>query len=150
MKKPHFLHYFRLIWPPMTETGSRNFIPFLDKILQTYNSRPHRMLGQKSPIFAEKNPTNAYTVGDISSWAIGRYWCKMACFQRAWQRVKVLSRLESLLIPIKLDQTFKMRYSMSLNSHWIQKYQPSKLNNQRKRPFYYQNGRFFQSFNFDG
>ena len=44
----------------MTDTGSRSFIPYLDKILQTYNSRPHRMLGQKSPIFAEKNPTNAY------------------------------------------------------------------------------------------
>ena len=25
-----------------------------------------------------------------------------------------------------------MRYSMSLNSHWIQKYQPSKLNDQKK------------------
>ena len=24
---------------------------------------------------------------------------------------------------------------MSLNSHWIQKYQPSKLNDRKKRPF---------------
>ena len=44
----------------MTETGSRNFISFLDKIVLTYNSRPHRMLGGKSPIFAEKFPTNAF------------------------------------------------------------------------------------------
>ena len=50
----------RLIWPPMTNTGSRNYVKSLDKILKTYNSRPHRMLGYKSPEFAEKNPTNAY------------------------------------------------------------------------------------------
>ena len=50
----------RLIWPPMTNTGSRNYVKSLDKILKTYNSRPHRMLGYKSPKFAEDNPTNAY------------------------------------------------------------------------------------------
>ena len=26
---------------------------------------------------------------------------------------------------------------MSLNSHWIQKYKPSKLSNRKKRPFFY-------------
>ena len=43
------------------------------------------------------------TVGDISSWTLGRFRCIMALFQRAWRRVKVLSRPGSLLIPIKLD-----------------------------------------------
>ena len=50
----------KIIWPPMTMTGSKNFISILNKLLQSYNSRPHRMLGNKSPIFAERNPTNAY------------------------------------------------------------------------------------------
>lgn len=44
----------------MTMTGSRNFVTILDKIVQSYNSRPHRMLGNKSPIFSEQHPTNAY------------------------------------------------------------------------------------------
>ena len=44
----------------MTETGTRNYVAILDKILKSYNSRPHRMLGNKTPEFAEKNPTNAY------------------------------------------------------------------------------------------
>ena len=50
----------RLIWPPMTNTGSRNFVTYLDAILKSYNTRPHRMLGYKSPKFAEEHPTNAY------------------------------------------------------------------------------------------
>ena len=50
----------RLIWPPMTNTGSRNFVTYLDAILKSYNTRPHRMLGMKSPKFAEEHPTNAY------------------------------------------------------------------------------------------
>ena len=54
--KPHF----RIVWPPMTESGTRNYVAILDKILKSYNSRPHRMLGNKTPEFAEKNPTNAY------------------------------------------------------------------------------------------
>ena len=44
----------------MTESGTRNYVAILDKILKSYNSRPHRMLGNKTPEFAEKNPTNAY------------------------------------------------------------------------------------------
>ena len=44
----------------MTATGTRNYVAILDKILKSYNSRPHRMLGNKTPEFAEKNPTNAY------------------------------------------------------------------------------------------
>ena len=44
----------------MLMSGSRNFVAILDKIVKSYNSRPHRMLGKKSPIFAENNPTNAY------------------------------------------------------------------------------------------
>ena len=39
---------------------------------------------------------------------------------------------------------------MSLNSHWLQNGQPSKLEEQKKRPFYYYYGRFFRSSNFDG
>ena len=50
----------RLIWPPMTTTGSRSYVKSLDEILQTYNTRPHSMLGNHSPLFAERNPTNAY------------------------------------------------------------------------------------------
>ena len=44
----------------MTESGTRNYVAILNKILKSYNSRPHRMLGNKTPEFAEKNPTNAY------------------------------------------------------------------------------------------
>ena len=50
----------RLIWPPMLHLGSRHYVKSLNKILKTYNSRPHRMLGNLSPEFAEQNPTNAY------------------------------------------------------------------------------------------
>ena len=32
------------------------------------------------------------------------------------------------------DQTFKMRYITSMNTQWFQKYQPSKLNNNKKVP----------------
>ena len=60
---------------------------------------------------------------------------KMTFFKWAWWKIKVQSRPVSLLIPIRLDQIFKMRYIMSLNSHQIQKYQPSKLNVRKKIHF---------------
>ncbi len=44
----------------MVESGTRNYVAILNKILKSYNSRPHRMLGNKTPEFAEKHPTNAY------------------------------------------------------------------------------------------
>ena len=44
----------------MVESGTRNYVAILNKILKSYNSRPHRMLGMKTPEFAEKHPTNAY------------------------------------------------------------------------------------------
>ena len=34
----------------------------------------------------------------------------------------------SFKIQITIDETFKMRYITSLNSQWIQRYKPSKLN----------------------
>ena len=34
-----------------------------------------------------------------------------------------------------LEEIFKMRYSTSLNSHWIGLHQPSKLNVRKKRSF---------------
>ena len=49
-----------------------------------------------------------------------------------------------------LEQTFKMRYSTSLNSHWIQKYQPSKLNVRIKTSGLLLKRTFFLMFNFDG
>ena len=36
---------------------------------------------------------------------------------------------------------------MSLNSHWIQKYKPSKLSNRKKRPFYSKMDVFFNRSN---
>ena len=42
---------------------------------------------------------------------------KTPFFKWAWWKVKVVSRPVSLLIPIRLDYIFKMRYIMSLNSH---------------------------------
>ena len=40
--------------------GTRNYNTILDEIVKSYNTRPHRMLGNKTPEFAERNPTNAY------------------------------------------------------------------------------------------
>merc|ERR1712015_300856 len=48
------------------------------------------------------------------------------------------------------EEIFKMTYSTSLNFHWIGLHQPSKLNIRKKPLFYYQNKRFFRTFNFDG
>ena len=50
----------KLIWSQISEKGSHLYIDKLDRILHSYNNRPHRMLGGKSPQFAEDNPTNAY------------------------------------------------------------------------------------------
>ena len=49
-----------------------------------------------------------------------------------------------------LEQTFKMRYITSLNSYWIQKYQPSKLKVRKKVRFSTKTEVFFRMFNFDG
>ena len=58
--------------------------------------------GKSFPIPGKYREIN-YTLGDSDSWTLGRFWCKMAFFQRAWRRVNVLSRPGSRLIPIKLD-----------------------------------------------
>ena len=50
----------RLIHPPMYSKGTRSFVTKLNLLLESYNKRPHRMLGDLSPMFAEQNPTNAY------------------------------------------------------------------------------------------
>ena len=44
----------------MYSTGTRSFVANLNRLLESYNKRPHRMLGNLSPMFAEQNPTNAY------------------------------------------------------------------------------------------
>ena len=44
----------------MFKTGTRSFVANLNLLLESYNSRPHRMLGNLTPMFAEQNPTNAY------------------------------------------------------------------------------------------
>ena len=55
------------------------------------------------------------------------YRSKMAFFKRVWQKVKVLPRLCSIQILLQDEQTFQMRYNMSSNSRWFQKYKLSKL-----------------------
>ena len=52
-------------------------------------------------------------------------WSKMAFFNWAWQKVKVLPHLLCIKILIKNEYNFQMRYNMSLNSQWFQKYKPS-------------------------
>ena len=47
----------------------------------------------------------------------------------------MLLRPGSLLIPIELNEIFKMRYITSLNSHWLQNGKPSKLNDQENVRF---------------
>ena len=64
-------------------------------------------------------------------------WSKMAFLIWAWQKENVLSRPWTPWIQIKHNQTFKMRYITSLNSHWFQNDEPSKSNDRKKRPFYY-------------
>ena len=55
----------------------------------------------------------------------------MAFFTRAWWKVKVLPCPWPWWLQLHIDETFQMRYIMSLNSHWFQKYKPSKLNNEK-------------------
>ena len=83
------------------------------------------------------------TLGDNDSWPLGCFTSKIAIFKWSWQRVKVLPRPGSYLVPFRLDQTFKMRYSIPLNSHWIQKYKPSKLKKRKTIQFPYLNRHFF-------
>ena len=33
--------------------------------------------------------TITYTVGDISSWTLDQFWCKMTFFKRVWHKVEV-------------------------------------------------------------
>ena len=44
----------------MLEIGSQNFLSVLKGVVNTYSKRPHRMLGNKSPQWAEDNPTLSY------------------------------------------------------------------------------------------
>ena len=44
----------------MLEIGNQNFLSVLEENAHTYNTRPHRMLGNKSPQWAEDNPTLSY------------------------------------------------------------------------------------------
>ena len=44
----------------MLEIGSQNFLSVLKEVVNTYNTRPHRMLGNKSPQWAENNCTSSY------------------------------------------------------------------------------------------
>ena len=57
---------------------------------------------------------------------------EMAFFQEGVVERNNAAMPLSFRIQIKLDQTFKVRYSMSQNYHWIQKYQPSKLKFRKK------------------
>ena len=44
----------------MLEVGTKNFMSVLIEVVNTYNTRPHRMLGNKSPLWAENNPTSSF------------------------------------------------------------------------------------------
>ena len=46
----------KIFWTHISATGSRNIMPILDDVVRTYNSRAHRMLANKSPIWVENNP----------------------------------------------------------------------------------------------
>ena len=47
------------MWSNISHTGSKNIIDILDDVVKTYNNRAHRMLGKKSPQFAEDNPNDS-------------------------------------------------------------------------------------------
>ena len=61
-------------------------------------------------------------------------WCKMAFFQEGMAQGKIDAVAFIFLVHFGTDQTFKMRYITSMNSHWFQKYWPSSLNDRKKRP----------------
>ena len=48
-----------IMWSNISHTGSKNIIDILDDVVKTYNNRAHRMLGKKSPQFAEDNPNDS-------------------------------------------------------------------------------------------
>ena len=50
----------KLLHSHLLEVGSKNFMSVLSDVVHTYNTRPHRMLGNKSPQWAENNPTSSY------------------------------------------------------------------------------------------
>ena len=62
---------------------------------------------------------------------------------------EVQPRLRASKIQIGNDKTFQMRYIMSLNSHWFQKYKPLKLNDKKTVHFSTKTD-IFLLFNFDG
>ena len=70
----------------------------------------------------------------------------MAFFQEGMVEGNSAPMPLSLRIQIKLDQTFKMRYSMSLNYHWIQKYHLSNLKFRKKSLSLVVKGTFFLNF----
>ena len=48
-----------MLWSHISHTGNYNIINILDDVVKSYNNRGHRMLGKKSPQFAENNPNSS-------------------------------------------------------------------------------------------
>ena len=49
-----------IFWSHISHTGSKKIIHILDDVVHTYNNRAHRMLGNKSPQWAENHPNSSY------------------------------------------------------------------------------------------
>ena len=49
-----------IFWSNISDKGDYNIINILDDVIKTYNNRSHRMLGGRSPQWAEDNPDSSH------------------------------------------------------------------------------------------
>ena len=91
-----------------SSVGHHSFINILDKIVKSYNTRPHRMLDDLSPQFAEENP-------DSSRIAIANmdYMNKFYKF-KSNPRFKIGDRVRV----IKQKDTFDYHYDRNFNEEY--------------------------------
>ena len=85
-----------------------------------------------------------HTVGDKKNGIFALFRCKMAFLKSKFEDDPVRVQRHNVPHFKDLEYIFKMRYSRSLNSHWMKKYQPSKLNVRKKLSFSTKTEIFFE------
>ena len=99
-----------IMWSHISHTGSKNIIDILDDVVKTYNNRAHRMLGKKSPQFAEDNPN------DSSIATLNRKYQNRVNKYKRRPRFKIGDRVRVK----KSKDTFAKHYDTHFNDEYYQ------------------------------
>ena len=103
-------------WLCFRKTFEKFLLHLMIKNVEAITARPNLTLPQ---IWIVQSVADQYP-------PLALLWSKMPFFIRAW-RGKSAAMPLNFKIQIKHDQTFRMRYIMSLNSNWLQNGQLSKF-----------------------